>query len=60
MAVVPRKHWINWTHLMIAHGRAICRSRVPQCSACILLDICPGGPVRGWRPSAPLRAPSAR
>ncbi len=46
MAVVARKHWINWTHLMIAHGRAICRSRVPQCSACILLDICPEGQAR--------------
>src|SRR6185436_236912 len=29
MQVVPRKSWINWTHLMIAHGRAICRARVP-------------------------------
>lgn len=46
MAVVPRRHWINWTHLMIAHGRAICRSRVPQCPACILLDICPEGQAR--------------
>ena len=46
MAVVPRKHWINWTHLMIAHGRAICRARVPQCAACVLLDICPEGSAR--------------
>jgi endonuclease III len=54
MEVVPRKHWIDWTHLMIAHGRAICRARVPQCSACILLDICPEGQARtaALRPSA--------
>jgi endonuclease-3 len=46
MAVVPRRHWIAWTHLMIAHGRAICRARVPQCGACVLLDICPEGSAR--------------
>ncbi len=63
MAVVARKHWINWTHLMIAHGRAICRSRVPQCSACLLLDICPegqcaagGGAARGARQASAERA----
>jgi endonuclease-3 len=31
---------------MIAHGRAICRARVPQCAACVLLDICPEGSAR--------------
>ena len=43
MAIVPRRHWIAWTHLLIAHGRAICRSRVPRCDACVLGDICPEG-----------------
>lgn len=54
MAVVARKDWINWTHLMIAHGRAVCRSRVPHCSACMLLDICPEGRARlaAVRPAA--------
>lgn len=26
---------------LILHGRAICRSRVPQCAACALADVCP-------------------
>jgi endonuclease III len=46
MAVVPRSAWIAWTHLLIAHGRAVCRSRVPQCTACVLNDICPEGAER--------------
>jgi endonuclease-3 len=52
MTVVPRSAWIAWTHLLIAHGRAVCRSRVPQCGACVLADICPEGSerLRGRRP----------
>ena len=56
MEVVPRKSWINWTHLMIAHGRAICRARVPQCSGCVLLDICPEGQARTKPARRPARA----
>ena len=43
MAVVPRRSWIAWTHLLIEHGRAVCRARVPRCEVCVLLDICPTG-----------------
>lgn len=46
MAIVPRRHWTRWTHLLIEHGRAICRARVPRCEACVLLDICPTGRTR--------------
>ena len=46
MAVVPRTSWIEWTHLLIYHGRTICTSRAPRCPACVLLDICPEGQER--------------
>jgi endonuclease-3 len=46
MEVVPRSSWIEWTHLMIHHGRAVCTSRAPRCPACVLLDICPEGRER--------------
>jgi endonuclease-3 len=46
MDVVPRSAWIAWTHLLIAHGRAVCRARVPRCEACVLADICPEGALR--------------
>jgi endonuclease-3 len=56
MAVVPRPSWIEWTHLMIHHGRAVCTSRAPRCPRCVLLDICPEGRerVRAAR-AAPVR-----
>jgi len=41
MALVPRGRWTLFPHLMIHHGRAICRARTPQCEACPLNDVCP-------------------
>ena len=41
--LVPQKDWTIWSHLMIAHGRAICQARKPRCGECPLLDYCPYG-----------------
>jgi len=41
MDVVPREHWKNYTHWLIAHGRDTCTARNPDCSDCLLDDICP-------------------
>lgn len=38
--VLPKKHWIEWTHLIIAHGRAVCIARRPQCNDCCLNQYC--------------------
>lgn len=43
MAIVPRRMWTDWTHLLIAHGRAVCTARTAYCERCILLDLCPTG-----------------
>ena len=50
MGIVPRSAWIEWSHLLIWHGRAICISRAPRCSECVLLDLCPEGQARVGRP----------
>ena len=39
--IVPKKDWTIYPHLMIAHGRAICRARVPQCEECPINELCP-------------------
>lgn len=39
--IVPQKHWIMFSHWLIAHGRKICNARKPKCSECVLEDICP-------------------
>jgi endonuclease III len=41
MALVPRKDWVAFSHLLIAHGRAICKARTPLCSECVLEQLCP-------------------
>ena len=46
MAIVPRPAWVEWSHLLIWHGRAVCISRAPRCPECVLLDLCPEGQMR--------------
>lgn len=41
MRVVPEDHWIEFSHLMIYHGRALCIARRPKCSECFLRRLCP-------------------
>ncbi|RME03832.1 MAG: endonuclease III [Planctomycetota bacterium] len=43
MKIVPKSHWIQLPHLLIWHGRAICRARNPLCHQCTLLPHCPHG-----------------
>ena len=39
--VVPAEAWVQLTHLLIAHGRAVCSARSPNCEECVLADVCP-------------------
>ena len=39
--LVPRDNWTVWSHLLIDHGRAVCKARRPGCGNCVLADICP-------------------
>ena len=41
MDVVPRSEWQDYTHLLIAHGRAVCSAQNPNCDGCLLEDVCP-------------------
>ncbi len=41
MALVPRQDWIDISHLLIFHGRRICKARKPACALCPLNDLCP-------------------
>jgi endonuclease-3 len=46
LELVPRRTWTLFTHLLIAHGRAVCQSRTPRCRDCVLLSLCPEGAKR--------------
>lgn len=39
--IVPQKDWIDFSHLLILHGRAICKARRPLCEKCALNPLCP-------------------
>ena len=41
LAITPKKEWANFSHLLIYHGRSVCRARRPDHAACVLADICP-------------------
>jgi endonuclease-3 len=41
MEVLPRDEWIDWSHMIILHGRAVCKARKPDCPNCPLADYCP-------------------
>lgn len=39
--IVPEKHWIHFPHLIMSHGRAVCKARSPLCAGCVLEKLCP-------------------
>jgi endonuclease-3 len=40
MKVIPQPKWIEFAHLLILHGRALCTARAPKCVACPLETLC--------------------
>ena len=39
--IVPKKDWVIFPHLMIYHGRKICKARNPLCAECQIEKQCP-------------------
>ena len=39
--IVPKKDWVIFPHLMIYHGRKICKARNPLCEECVVEKQCP-------------------
>jgi endonuclease-3 len=39
--IVPKKDWVIFPHLLIAHGRRICKARTPLCAECSIEKLCP-------------------
>jgi endonuclease III len=40
MQVIPKEKWIDFSHQVIHHGRALCVARKPKCIECPLETIC--------------------
>ena len=39
--VIPKEWWTLVTHLLIFHGRTICKAQRPACPRCPILHLCP-------------------
>ena len=40
MKIIPKDHWIAFSHELILHGRAICIARKPRCIDCTIEKEC--------------------
>jgi endonuclease-3 len=46
MKLVPRKDWIIFSHLLIFHGRRVCKARRPLCEECTMEKLCPSSMLK--------------
>ena len=46
MELVPKKDWIDFSHLLIYHGRRVCKARKPECGNCVVEALCPSSLLR--------------
>jgi endonuclease III len=50
--LVPRRDWIDFSHLLIAHGRRVCKARTPLCAECVIERYCPSSLLKTGPASA--------
>ena len=48
MRVIPKDHWIDYSHQIIHLGREICIARKPRCADCFLENLC-NSQDKTWR-----------
>ncbi len=41
MTLVPQDSWVDFSHLLIFHGRRCCDAKRPNCAACSIRALCP-------------------
>ena len=44
--IVPKQDWVIFPHLMIYHGRKICKARNPLCAECTIEKKCPSSSLK--------------
>jgi len=44
----PQREWGSLAHVLIFHGRRVCKSRKPDCPGCVLNHVCPSARVYGY------------
>ncbi len=41
MAIVPKKHWLDFNYVLVHYGRDVCQARKPKCPECAIRHLCP-------------------
>jgi endonuclease-3 len=41
LAIVPKKHWLDFNYMLVSYGRDICQARKPRCPECVINRLCP-------------------
>jgi endonuclease-3 len=54
--LAPRKDWIEFPHLLIAHGRKVCKARRPLCEICVVEQLCPSSLLKTGKVPAETKA----
>ncbi|MHB9038399.1 MAG: endonuclease III [Armatimonadota bacterium] len=44
--ILPEEEQTHFNHLIVAHGRAVCKAPTPKCEICAILELCPFGRER--------------
>lgn len=41
LAIVPKKHWLDFNYMLVNYGRDVCQARKPRCPECVINHLCP-------------------
>ena len=41
--ILPKEVWTDWNHLLVFHGRAVCKAKKPECLICPISHLCDSG-----------------
>jgi endonuclease-3 len=41
LAIVPKKHWLDFNYMFVNYGRDVCQARKPKCPECLIKHLCP-------------------
>jgi endonuclease-3 len=43
--IIPSKDWVQFSHLLATHGRAVCTAKKPDCKNCPIAEYCPSASI---------------